>query len=164
MKQSIEKCISVAFVVNPIVPPCFLSLRHVSLPFLLSIMPHLSCLIIMIGSLSGHDSETNEENETSHEAFISTSKDPSKGVKEKKKKSNKPIGKKKVHEQLQKWNERKEELHQINDTNQLELSDDGLFDYTLNACLLCQRQFTDFAELQRHEQMSDLHKVYHFIY
>jgi hypothetical protein len=25
----------------------------------------------------------------------------------------------KVHEQLQKWNERKEELHQINDTNQV---------------------------------------------
>ncbi|RIA90804.1 hypothetical protein C1645_768925 [Glomus cerebriforme] len=101
-----------------------------------------------------HDSETIEENEASREETISTSKDPLKGVKEKKKKSNKPIGRKKVHEQLQKWNERKEELH----TNQPELSDDGLFDYTLNACLLCQRQFTDFAELQKHEQMSDLHK------
>ncbi|PKK71434.1 hypothetical protein RhiirC2_865607 [Rhizophagus irregularis] len=103
---------------------------------------------------TGHDSETIEENEVSHEVSISMSKDPLKGVKEKKKKLNKPIGKKKVHEQLQKWNERKEELH----TNQPELSDDGLFDYTLNACLLCQRQFVDFTELQKHEQMSDLHK------
>ncbi|CAI2170167.1 18789_t:CDS:10 [Funneliformis geosporum] len=107
---------------------------------------------------TGYEPETVEENEALREVSISTSHDPSKGVKEKKKKSNKPIGKKKVHEQLQKWNERKEELHQINDTNQPELTD-GLFDYTLNACLLCQRQFIDLAELQKHEQLSDLHKL-----
>jgi hypothetical protein len=51
-------------------------------------------LLIIIGSPSGHDSETIEENEVSHEVSISMSKDPLKGVKEKKKK--------KVHEQLQK--------------------------------------------------------------
>jgi hypothetical protein len=96
----------------------------ISSPRVFTVSSFRSCrtfhvFIIIIGSLSGHDSETNEENEASREASISTSKDPSKEVKEKKKKLNKPIGKKKVHEQLQKWNERKEELHQINDTNQV---------------------------------------------
>ncbi|CAG8605852.1 6040_t:CDS:10 [Funneliformis mosseae] len=152
----------VSFVVNAIVPPCFLSLHHVS--FTIPPIDHTALvisyylLVIIIGSLSGHEPETVEENEALREVSISTSHDLSKGVKEKKKKSNKPIGKK-VHEQLQKWNERKEELHQINDTNQPELSDDGLFDYTLNACLLCHRQFIDLAELQKHEQLSDLHKL-----
>jgi hypothetical protein len=80
MKQSIEKtCISVAFV-NPIVPPCFLSLRHV-----FTVPPSRSCrtclyyLLIIIGSPSGHDSETIEESEVSHEVSISMSKDPLKG-------------------------------------------------------------------------------------
>ncbi len=82
MKQSIKKtCISVAFV-NTIVPPCFISLRYVSFTIPPSVIPYLShlyyLLVIIIGSLSGHDSETVEENEVLLEASISISQDPSK--------------------------------------------------------------------------------------
>ena len=72
-----ETYISVAFV-NPIVPPCFLSLRNV---FTVPPLGHTALVFIIkiIGSPSGHDSETIEEIEVSHEVSISTSKDSLKG-------------------------------------------------------------------------------------
>ena len=39
-------------------------------------------------------------------------------------------------------------------------SDENRFtDWTKMACLLCKRQFPNKEGLQRHQQMSDLHKV-----
>ena len=39
------------------------------------------------------------------------------------------------------------------------LNEDKLLDWSKLACLLCKRQFPSKEGLQRHQQLSDLHKV-----
>ncbi|KAI8141338.1 hypothetical protein BJV82DRAFT_173548 [Fennellomyces sp. T-0311] len=65
----------------------------------------------------------------------------------------KKTAKKKIHSQLERWNQKKAELK--------EASSEEVYDYadmTIMACLLCQRKFKTLQDLQRHQQVSELHK------
>lgn len=48
-------------------------------------------------------------------------------------------------------------------TNVLDASEEKLVDWTKLTCLLCQRQFDTREILEKHLQMSNLHKVYSFL-
>ncbi|KAG1442832.1 hypothetical protein G6F56_010900 [Rhizopus delemar] len=63
---------------------------------------------------------------------------------------------KKIHTQLQRWNKKHIELK--NDKEIEEQSKIHYADFTTMACLLCQRKFKSKAELERHQDVSELHK------
>ncbi|KAI7847006.1 hypothetical protein BDC45DRAFT_527566 [Circinella umbellata] len=80
-----------------------------------------------------------------------------------------PLASKKIHSQLQRWNQKKAELKEeplveknedettgLNDSHNTLTMDFG--DVKLMACLLCQRKFKTIQDLQRHQQVSELHK------
>ena len=50
------------------------------------------------------------------------------------------------------------------DDDDVGLDENKLVDYSKLACLLCKRQFGSKDILQKHQQMSDLHKVDTFLY
>ncbi|KAI9490342.1 hypothetical protein BDB00DRAFT_838098 [Zychaea mexicana] len=81
-----------------------------------------------------------------------------------------PIASKKMHSQLQRWNQKHAELKvqeaQANNDNDGDAPGDGstesslldFADLTMMACLLCQRKFKTSQDIQRHQEISQLHK------
>ncbi|ORZ03642.1 hypothetical protein BCR43DRAFT_483703 [Syncephalastrum racemosum] len=72
---------------------------------------------------------------------------------------------KKVHGQLQKWNQKSAELKtavaaedEEEALKSSDLEEDEFADLDLMACLLCQRKFKSRQDLQRHQDLSELHK------
>lgn len=79
-----------------------------------------------------------------------------------------------VHNQLQKWNKKKAELKEQAKEDQEEQDDEDddddisndstathhqFADMNIMACLLCQRKFKTLQDLQRHQELSELHKA-----
>ena len=80
-----------------------------------------------------------------------------------------------VHSQLQKWNKKKAELKEQTKEEQEAGQDDSddddsnnsnsvaayhrFADLNIMACILCQRKFKSLQDLQRHQELSELHKV-----
>lgn len=83
-----------------------------------------------------------------------------------------------VHNQLQKWNKKKAELKEQTKEDQGDQQEDDdddndsnnssnhsaaahhqFADLNIMACLLCQRKFKTHQDLQRHQDLSELHKV-----
>ncbi|KAF7725814.1 hypothetical protein EC973_009237 [Apophysomyces ossiformis] len=70
-----------------------------------------------------------------------------------------PLASKKIHSQLQKWNQKKAELKQVQtEETESELPEDDFADLSMMACLLCQRKFKTKQDLERHQELSELHK------
>ncbi|KAI9252934.1 hypothetical protein BDA99DRAFT_520433 [Phascolomyces articulosus] len=81
-----------------------------------------------------------------------------------------PLASKKIHSQLQRWNQKKAELkeqteHGDNEEDVTVIAESSHGTMTLEyadlkimACLLCQRKFKTVQDLQRHQQVSELHK------
>ncbi|CDH59706.1 predicted protein [Lichtheimia corymbifera JMRC:FSU:9682] len=88
-----------------------------------------------------------------------------------------PLASKKVHNQLQKWNKKKAELKEQTKEDQGDQQEDDdddndsnnssnhsaaahhqFADLNIMACLLCQRKFKTHQDLQRHQDLSELHK------
>ncbi|KAI8881904.1 G-patch-domain-containing protein [Backusella circina FSU 941] len=66
---------------------------------------------------------------------------------------------KKLHKQLKRWNEKKEELKVEGEIREKQDSDDVSFaNYASLSCLLCQRKFKTRADLGKHQDKSELHK------
>ncbi|KAI9321070.1 hypothetical protein BX666DRAFT_1914130 [Dichotomocladium elegans] len=76
---------------------------------------------------------------------------------------------KKIHSQLQRWNQKKAELKDQARMEGASLENDvdgdsgdkdveHYADYTIMACLLCQRKFKSLPDLQKHQEASELHK------
>ncbi|KAG2215079.1 hypothetical protein INT45_003146, partial [Circinella minor] len=120
--------------------------------------------------------ETNlskEEVESSKQQVteMTTTTNDSDEVEKKRKRTDKevvPLASKKIHSQLQRWNQKKAELKEestiekndettgLNGSNNTLTMDFG--DVKIMACLLCQRKFKTIQDLQRHQQVSELHK------
>lgn len=79
-----------------------------------------------------------------------------------------------VHNQLQKWNKKKAELKEQAKEDQEEQDDEDddddisndstathhqFADMNIMACLLCQRKFKTLQDLERHQELSELHKA-----
>lgn len=69
---------------------------------------------------------------------------------------------------MERWNQKHEELVSTNKEqkeveNNLEITPNNTIedfaDYTLMACLLCQRKFKTPNDISRHQALSELHKV-----
>ncbi|CAO3608717.1 unnamed protein product [Cunninghamella blakesleeana] len=81
-------------------------------------------------------------------------------------KDNFSLASKKVHLHLERWNQKHEELvskdKEKKEENSLETTSDNTMedfaDYTLMACLLCQRKFKTPNDISRHQALSELHK------
>ncbi|KAI8987052.1 G-patch domain-containing protein [Pilobolus umbonatus] len=69
-----------------------------------------------------------------------------------------PSVKKKIHSQLERWNQKKKELKSMDDTEE-ESDTVDYSDYTSLACLLCQRKFKTTTDLTKHASLSALHKT-----
>ncbi|KAG0164005.1 hypothetical protein DFQ28_010932, partial [Apophysomyces sp. BC1034] len=70
-----------------------------------------------------------------------------------------PLASKKIHSQLQKWNQKKAELKQVKtEEAEPEVPTEDFSDLTMMACLLCQRKFKTKQDLERHQELSELHK------
>ncbi|KAI7872479.1 hypothetical protein BDF14DRAFT_509652 [Spinellus fusiger] len=65
-----------------------------------------------------------------------------------------PAATKKIHTQLQKWNQKKQELKQDSE----QPPPVGVVDTVMMACLLCQRKFKSEQDLKKHQSLSTLHK------
>lgn len=69
---------------------------------------------------------------------------------------------KKVYSQLERWNRKKQELkHESDLETEQEMAKSEYADLSAMACLLCQRKFKQKADLERHQAISELHKVQH---
>jgi hypothetical protein len=69
---------------------------------------------------------------------------------------------KKPAAQLEKWATKRQELKgETDDSTNNEVSE--FADLSQMCCLLCKRKFQSIEEIQKHERLSKLHKVSHFI-
>ncbi|KAG2178821.1 hypothetical protein INT43_001667 [Umbelopsis isabellina] len=65
-----------------------------------------------------------------------------------------PMATKKIHTHMKVWNQKQAELASPAE------KDMDFADLSRMACLLCQRKFKSLKELRRHEDLSELHKLY----
>ncbi|KAG2217412.1 hypothetical protein INT45_004870 [Circinella minor] len=121
-------------------------------------------------NLSKQEVESSKQQIT--ETKTTTKSNDSDEVEKKRKRTDKevvPLASKKIHSQLQRWNQKKAELKEesiieknedettgLDDSNNTLTMDFG--DVKIMACLLCQRKFKTIQDLQRHQQVSELHK------
>ncbi|KAI7904946.1 uncharacterized protein BX663DRAFT_501116 [Cokeromyces recurvatus] len=70
-----------------------------------------------------------------------------------------PIATKKIHSQLERWNRKKEELKKEREAEEEEEKAKKNFaDLKSLICILCQRKFKSKQDLEKHQQVSELHK------
>lgn len=61
---------------------------------------------------------------------------------------------------MERWNRKKEELkHESDFQTEQEMAKSEYADLSALACLLCQRKFKQKSDLERHQAISELHKV-----
>jgi hypothetical protein len=65
--------------------------------------------------------------------------------------------------QLEKWTSKRQELNE-NKSISPDTQVSEFADLKQMCCLLCKRKFQSIAEIQKHERMSNLHKVFHFLF
>ncbi|KAI8984701.1 hypothetical protein BDF20DRAFT_861283 [Mycotypha africana] len=68
-----------------------------------------------------------------------------------------PLTTKKIHSHLERWNRKKEELKHEREIEEQAIK--NYADLSAMACLLCQRKFKSQADLERHQELSELHKT-----
>ncbi|KAI9480414.1 MAG: hypothetical protein EXX96DRAFT_562500 [Benjaminiella poitrasii] len=70
-----------------------------------------------------------------------------------------PIATKKIHNQLERWNRKKEELKKEREADEEEeTAKENFADLKSLICILCQRKFKSKLDLERHQEVSELHK------
>ncbi|KAG0149793.1 hypothetical protein CROQUDRAFT_653065 [Cronartium quercuum f. sp. fusiforme G11] len=121
-----------------------------------------------------HNRNLNSKSDLSHPIDNPEYSSNPKDAKSEKKKGTELIASKKMAANIEKWNSKKNQENQISSSsssieNSIEINNENLInnenddedfsDLERLTCLLCQRQFKVQIELQRHNELSNLHKT-----